>query len=376
MSAFPLLALVVFEPAWAHGAAKAIKPDVQKVGVWKGAKFEWQNVDPSLVRPVRLEIQLPAAHRFFTVAIDDTNGVRVRNLLDMARTVDFGGNTNGTLPQTLSVEWNGLDDRGEPVPDGTYRVRGISHPRVTLSYDYTLLGPGTPPWEGYPNSAWGGDHEFPNAIACLSGAANGPWQVALGGATAEGGSPGFVLDGNDRKVFVFGNGWTGPNALAAHDGVVWAGLGRELIRMKYHSGSRVPFLTATGQVKSLKFDDKDTRIHALAANSSRAALVLRTKEVKSKPKPDRLVLLNAKTGQPLVEFSLPFRVAHNGLTFAGQEKLLLSSDSGILSWDPNSATDPSQFQPFALPNVQKPEALASDKDRNLYVYVMAAPISR
>ena len=54
----------------------------------------------------------------------------------MAKFTDFGGQTNATAPRTLTLEWNGLDDRGEPLPDGEYPVRGVSHPGVTFAYDW------------------------------------------------------------------------------------------------------------------------------------------------------------------------------------------------------------------------------------------------
>ncbi len=181
-------------PAAAPVAApvKPARADDQKFGVWKAAKFEWKSPEAALRRPVVFNVTLPAGHTRFTVVLENADGLRVRNLLDAANAGDFGGDAKSGQPQTLALEWNGLDDRGEALPDGDYRVRSCSHAGVTLAYDYSILGAGTPPWEGYKNSAWGGDHEFPQAIACVPG--GGAWRVLVGGRTAEGGSPGFVLD--------------------------------------------------------------------------------------------------------------------------------------------------------------------------------------
>ncbi len=353
-------------------ASMAIRSDEQKVGVWKGHKFEWHGVDAALTNPVSIQVTLPAEHRFFTVVIDGTNGGRVRNLLDMAKVTGFGGKTNATAPQLLTLEWNGLDDRGEPLPEGEYRVRGVSHPGVTLAYDYSLLGAGTPPWEFYPNSAWGGDHEFPNAIACLPGATNNvksnAWRVALGGRTAEGGSPGFVLGADDRKVFSFGNGWTGPNALAARDGVLWAGLGRELVRMKFHSGEKISFQTTTGAVKSLKFEPKEARIHALAVGEKYATLVLRQKDREKNPKvkPDRLLLLDKASGKILQELSPPADTVHNGVAFDARDRVLLATASGLLRMDMSVAD--AAFVAVTLDGCEKPSALATDRAGNLFIH--------
>ncbi len=97
--------------------AATLHPDDQKFGVWKAAKFEWKSPDPALRRPVVFNITLPAGHTRFTVVLEKTGGLRVRNLLDAANAGDFEGDAKSGQPQTLALEWNGLDDRGE------YRVR-------------------------------------------------------------------------------------------------------------------------------------------------------------------------------------------------------------------------------------------------------------
>lgn len=340
--------------------AKALRPDAQRVGVWNAAKFSWMKPDAALRKPVVFNVTIPSGHSRFTVVVENADSVRVRNLLDAAKVEDFGGTPQSGQPQTLALEWNGLNDRGEPVADGEYRVRGCSHPGVTLAYDYSLLGPGTPPWEGYKNSTWGGDHEFPNAIACVPG--GGAWRVVIGGRTAEGGSPGFVLDANDRKVHAFGNGWTGPNALAVRDGAVWIALGRELVRIEAHTSKVRPF------ARPVKFEDKELRIHALAVGEKTAALVLRHKQRDKEPakaKPDRLLILDKTTGETLRDLPLDASAAHNGLAFARDGALLFSTDTGLMRLDAADAN--AAPQPLKLEGIEKPAQLATDKDGRLFV---------
>ena len=113
---------------------------------------------------------------------------------------------------------------------------GCSHPGMKLLYEYSFLNPGTPPWEHYPNSGWGGDHGYPHAIACLRNHGDGRWRVAVGGTVGEGGTASFVLDADDRKCKALNNGWNGSKALAAADGMLWIceSGSKYLYRVTYH----------------------------------------------------------------------------------------------------------------------------------------------
>lgn len=213
------LILALSVPTVVSGAAAPL-PDRQRVSAWRWGKtwyeHHWDDANPALVRPVAFSLTVPPGHSSVTVVIDDAHGVRVRNLLEGATLAQLGAQPSDQ-PQALALEWNGLDDRAQPLPDGEYTVRGLTTVPARLTYDYSWLGPGTPPWEFYKDSGWGGDHEFPHAVACLRDPGRGSWRVVAGGRIAEGGSPGFVLNEQDRKCHAFGNGWTGPSALACAD---------------------------------------------------------------------------------------------------------------------------------------------------------------
>lgn len=84
---------------------------------------------------VQVQLQLPKAG-FVTVAIDDANGKRVRNLI-AEKWLEAG---------SQSVKWNGLDDAGEPLPPGNYRWKGLMHAGVTSEFEGAFNSPGTPPW--------------------------------------------------------------------------------------------------------------------------------------------------------------------------------------------------------------------------------------
>lgn len=74
----------------------------------------------------KLRLVVPLAQPFdgmATVAIDDAQGRRVRNLI--------GG--QAYAKGAHEVTWDGCDDAGNPVPPGEYRWRSLHHPGLTLT---------------------------------------------------------------------------------------------------------------------------------------------------------------------------------------------------------------------------------------------------
>ncbi len=93
---------------------------------------------------------------FYTAVIETSEGERVRRLL-AHRKLAAG--------QPLT-EWDGLNDEGEPVPAGAYRVRGLHHTGIGLDYLMSYMNPGHPSWQTYDGTGeWGGDHCPPQAVA-------------------------------------------------------------------------------------------------------------------------------------------------------------------------------------------------------------------
>jgi len=336
--------------------------DEQLVSSWQWDKFKWQPVDPAVTRPVTFAVTVPPGHKYVTVVVDDARGVRVRNLLDAVEVAKLGGDPDAKGPQVLAVQWNGLDDDGRPMPDGTYRVRGCSHPGVKLVYEYSFLNPGTPPWEHYPNSGWGGDHGFPHAIACLRGHGGGAWRVAVGGTVGEGGTASFVLDADDRKCKGLNNGWNGSKALAAADGMLWVceSGSKYLYRVTYHDSKQVGFKAKAGPTPTLKFDVDPWGI---AVGKTRAAVLLHDEK---QPKKDRVVVFDKDTGDNRIEVPLATPGRRNGLAFAADGiTLLVSTDAGMVSLATGEARPTPKA--VAFDGVEKPGPLATDKDGNLYV---------
>ena len=352
----------VFGEQPASAIPEPVLKDEQKISEWKWDKFKWQAVDADLVRPVKFSITVPPGHKFVTVAVDNEKGLRVRNLLDAVEVSKLGGKPDATEPQRLSVEWNGMNDDGQPMPDGTYRVRGCSHPGMKLVYEYSFLNPGTPPWELYANSGWGGDHGFPHAIACLRGHNGGKWRVAIGGSIAEGGTPGFILGADDRRLFSFRRGWAGPRALATADRQLWVGLwsGKDILRLEYHTGKQIPFKTPKGPQPTLTFD---ADVWGIAVGTTRVAVRIHDDK---DPKKERVVVFDRDTGENRVDVRFAKPIRRNGLVMQPDGKtVIVATDEGLFEFDTTSTKpEPAAFH---LEGIEKPGPLATDAAGNLYV---------
>lgn len=352
------------QPVQPAGPA-ALLPDNQKLGIWKGHDFAWVDPPKDQERRMTFRLEVPAGHRYVTVVVDTPDGIRVRNLLDHVAVELLGGDPKTGRPQSLVVEWNGLDDWGQPVADGNYRVHGCSLPGLKVTYDYSFYNPGTPPWEHYPMSAWGGPHAFPNAVACVRGHGNKPdakWRVAIGGEIAEGGDAGFVLNAEHRKVFTFGRLGAGPRALAVANGYLWISVGmtnKALHRVQLHTGTPVPFETPTGKVNDLLFA---ADISAITIHGKRGAVLL--KHPDNSQLPDRLVVFDCNSGENRVILDLPKPTRNNGLAFSKDgSTLYLAAVDGLYRV-------PAAANPLTLTRlswVDKPSALALDPDGNLGV---------
>lgn len=94
--------------------------------------------------------------RDVTIAIDNAQGVRVRNLF-------------GQYPRkggTLTDLWDGLDDNGKPVPPGKYTATIVDHKPIEVKFFNSLYNAATPPWTTEAGSKlWGANHGNPSTVA-------------------------------------------------------------------------------------------------------------------------------------------------------------------------------------------------------------------
>ncbi len=148
-----------------------------------------------------ITITMPA-EGWASIAINDANGKRVRNLF-------------GNLPLKAgehSFEWDGRDDKGNKVEPGEYRWIGLHRGDIAAIYRGTFQH-GNPPWLYGQTGGWASDHSSVTAVARVGN------RMLLGSNEAEWGR-GLIatdLDGNKQwgVKWLTGRGWCGAEAIAA-----------------------------------------------------------------------------------------------------------------------------------------------------------------
>ncbi|WP_269523330.1 FlgD immunoglobulin-like domain containing protein [Coraliomargarita parva] len=104
---------------------------------------------------MEIAYELPS-DREVTIAIDNADGQRVRNLF-------------GQYPRSAGKNidyWDGLDDSSNPVPPGEYTATIVDHEPFSLKFLNSVYNSSTPPWstsKGWVN--WGSNHGHPTSAA-------------------------------------------------------------------------------------------------------------------------------------------------------------------------------------------------------------------
>jgi hypothetical protein len=111
--AFAALVLATFAAFFVAQGLKSTPPVIQELGIEPPDAFS-PNQDGRFER-VRVGFELKEGDRV-DLSIVDRNGDRVRELVENRR-VEAG--------ERVSAKWDGRDDEGERVPDGTYRPRVV-----------------------------------------------------------------------------------------------------------------------------------------------------------------------------------------------------------------------------------------------------------
>ena len=160
------------------------------------------------VLPGMVAFEMPVAGHA-TLAINDSNGIRVRNLL---ADLPF---SNGVH----TVEWDGRDDAGNLLPPGDYRWTGLYRDAIHAVYQGSFQH-GTPPWKYGETGGWVADHSAPSSVVALGN------RVLLGSPEAEWGHGLIASDMEGRKQWgirwLNRRSWCGADALAAVGNRVFA----------------------------------------------------------------------------------------------------------------------------------------------------------
>jgi len=172
--------------------------------------FEKARLGDVLQGPVDINYDLPTDAQV-TLAIDDRDGNRVRNLV-ASQLRKSGKNTE---------KWDGLNDDSKPVAPGEYGFKLLYHEGIQAKYVMSFASPGIPSWETADGKgAFYGDHSSPQAAAVAG------QSVALACPMGEAGKHliGLDLDGQRLWGLANRNTFDGGHISLATDGkILWVG---------------------------------------------------------------------------------------------------------------------------------------------------------
>lgn len=150
--------------AWAYDVMNGPGFPFQQTNCWGKLAFSAkgklpreqveEGLPPEPPLPLRFSYDLPA-DRQVTVQLHDAQGV-VRRILVAQADRRAGRNIES---------WDGLDDQGQPLPEGKYTWRGVQHDRLRWKALFSVHNSGVPPWPTDDNrGGWGGDHGTPTCV--------------------------------------------------------------------------------------------------------------------------------------------------------------------------------------------------------------------
>ena len=193
--------------------------------------------ESKLAGTIPVRATLPGSASGFTLVIEDQNGKRIRNLAGSFDPAEYLLKDSKDIVEVL---WDGLDDEGNPVAPGKYRVRGLTHGPLGAEYEMCFYNPGTPPWDTPDTAgAWGADHESPQFLARAGD------NMLVGWSFAEGGHGLILVGKNGMKMWGEKRGVT---ALAADEKFIyaqpnsWHTKTQSIMRLGVSKGAYAPFV--------------------------------------------------------------------------------------------------------------------------------------
>ena len=304
--------------------------------------------------PVEIGYTLPKDSRV-TLAIDDADGRRVRNLLAAAerkkgRNVDL---------------WDGLDDAGSVVKPGAYTVKGLYHEGLRLRYVTSFASPGNPGWQTADGKgAYYGDHTAPEAVAA------GEDMLALACPMGEAGQHLIGVDMKGRRQWGLANraAFGGGRISLATDGrTVWVANGDvggesggkfTIWRCDLKSGRYAPWDRKGPDGKAvldLEITAKEGKANcgAIALHAGRLAVAV--------AKERRLLVLNAETGDVLKDWK-DMPEGMTALVFTKDGALLLVAGAVVYDVDAASGRPAKRIE-----GLDEPQGIVCDAEGNVYV---------
>ncbi len=130
-----------------------------------------EGVEPVPPAPLTFSYDLPK-DGVVTIALVDKRGSPIRNIISAQQ------RAKGQVVEA----WDGLDDKGDPLPAGTYQWKGLYHDPLQVVWKLSVHNSGKP---GYPTAdgkgSWGGDHGVPCTVAAAGDRMILGWDVGEAG---------------------------------------------------------------------------------------------------------------------------------------------------------------------------------------------------
>jgi hypothetical protein len=285
---------------------------------------------------------------FVTVVVEDTAGLRVRNLisevpLDSGEHVVIWDVTTDSVLVDDSLK-GVAPERSAPLVKGTYRLRGLIRDRVDLRYQFTVYNPGTPPWETIDGSGqWLADHSAPAGAVYVPESD----EVIITAEVSESSAGMIWLDSTGRKTFEIDNvvGWDCPTVMT-HDPVT----------------GRVFGVIRNGDL--WEFTDKQaSKIGNILGDKMRGIAAHDNLVVVSKSKDSVLALVDVADSPRLLRF-IPMPKPR-GLAFDDAGRLLVLSDGSLYRGEItiSGLVDADTL----ITGLRSPMGLTLDREGNIYV---------
>jgi hypothetical protein len=310
---------------------------------------------------------------FVTLAIDDANGIRVRNLV---------GETPFPAGES-TVWWDGLDDLGRDVQaaahglysipaqfvkPGAYTVRGLTRKQIDLRFEFSIYNAGNPAWTTEDGTGgWTTNHTPPRCVQFVPAEQSpvGKPLVFIGSYVSEGGHGLAWVDLDGKKQGgrgTVGGAWTGAQHLARDIGpnadpktYVYAGSGWE-------KELRLFALTREGDKQVVKYTvakKEDSTLSGLAVHNGTLVCSL--------PALKQLLFIDVKVKKVLGTTELG---ETSGLAFDKDGRLLVLVGKQLRRY----ALPQLLGEKIVLPQPQvlvdrleDPQQITFDKDGNIYV---------
>ena len=346
--------------------------------------------------PIPIKFTLPEdAH--VTLVIEKEDGTRIRNLI---ADTPFSKGEN-------TVYWDGSDDLlrdqesanhgyynipKQLVEPGTYRVRGLHHPRIRMFYEMSMYNEGTPTWSTADNTGgWLTNHTPPSCALWVTAenSITGAPLVYLGSYVSEGGHglAWFDVQGDtERGVLATkkgGVGWVGGNWTGAQ--YLTRDLGPDRVE-EHHLYIASAWGTSGNNHDATQ--DGEVRISAVRPNGSYAVVKYTFKPktfgsgehgwgpnlggvavyngvaVIAMSKLNQLVYLDVKDGKVLdtVDWENP-----GGVAFDKEGNFYLLSGNLLYRWKEKPDSKKDYEMASFIENLDAPQSLTFDSAGNIYI---------